>query len=466
MNLNMSKTLMAVALFVTIMVLFTAYHQVQTRSLLLPAICNSSGGYAECSLALARGKSVQSLDVTRSLANPASNEVGEQEVEVAKMCQFPDLRDNKSSDFYAVLAAMRVLIPKTFHPKFKNPCWYADFRMPLLKGRVERFYNRSIPFYDLVKFKTANDSKTLHCLPYFFIAGFPRSGTTTLYSLIGHHRQFTAPVYKEVHWLTHSKFDQTFPNNLRSVLRYIYHFDRTAEKIEQDANLVTCDASASTLWDVGVHSNDGTFECQTPLLLSYILPGAKYIVLLRDPLKRLYSEFWYYCRSDHMIKLLTRNGPRLFHQLVEKSLDLFIICKSRYSLLWCLHTWQDGVEKGRCNSVRLHASLYYLHIIKWFSVIPRKQFLFIKSEDLFDDPEKTLKEVFEFLKLSPVSDKTTLVNLLKFADNSNENVHKEYYNHSMAVLDETKLLLGNFFKPFNRKLANLLQDDRFLWDDV
>ena len=73
-------------------------------------------------------------------------------------------------------------------------------------------------------------------------------------------------------------------------MMYIYHFERAAKKIEQDVNHVTCDASASTLWDVFFLSLNQTSECQTPLFLSYILPDAKYIVVLHNPVKRLYSE--------------------------------------------------------------------------------------------------------------------------------------------------------------------------------
>ena len=75
-------------------------------------------------------------------------------------------------------------------------------------------------------------------------------------------------------------------------------------------------------------------------------------------------------------------------------------------------------------------------------------------------------KVFKFLNLPPISDQTTLDKLLKFIENSNENIHKEYHNQSIALFEETKLLLDNFFKPFNRKLANLLQDDGFLWNDA
>ena len=384
--------------------------------------------------------------------------------EVTKMCS------DKFSNFYDVLATMRVLIPTTFHPKFKNPCWYSNFRIAHLKGKEGKveFYNESAQLCDLIKFNELNEPKTLYCLPYFYIAGFPRSGTTTLYSLISHHPQFTKPVYKEVHWLTRGKFNSVFPENLKSVVRYIYHFQLAAREIEQNANLVTCDASASTLWDDFFYSPNNTFGCETPLLLSHVLPDAKYIVLLRDPLERLFSEFWYQCKSaGNRIKRLMRNGPEIFHVAVQKSLNLFITCQSHYSPLQCLHLWQKGIEKGHCGYVKLHASLYYLHIIKWLSVIPRKQFLFIKSEDLFHNPQEILEKVLEFLEMPQISNQTTVDNLiLKFTEGSNKNVHEEYRDQHATLLNETKILLGNFFQPYNYQLASLLQDTSFLWHNI
>ena len=98
---------------------------------------------------------------------------------VSTMCSFSwptDLRSDKFRDFYDVLAAMRVLIPTTFHPKFKNPCWYSNFRIPQLRGKVKNFYNEPVQLYDLMKLNKLNESRTLHCLPHFYITRFPRSG--------------------------------------------------------------------------------------------------------------------------------------------------------------------------------------------------------------------------------------------------------------------------------------------------
>ena len=75
--------------------------------------------------------------------------------------------------------------------------------------------------------------------------------------------------------------------------------------------------------------------------------------------------------------------------------------------------------------------------------------------------------MFEFLDMPLISNQATVNNLiLKFIEGSNNNIHEEYHDPCMALLNETKLLLGNFFQPYNHQLASLLQDTRFLWYDV
>ena len=69
-------------------------------------------------------------------------------------------------------------IPKVFNTSFVNPCWY-DTDMG------------------------ANGA--LRCLPYFFLAGFPKSGTTDLFYKMGIHPQILAGC-KEPHWWTRRRF--------------------------------------------------------------------------------------------------------------------------------------------------------------------------------------------------------------------------------------------------------------------
>ena len=393
----------------------------------------------------------------RSLQYSDARDLVQFKDEVALACNVPNYESGTSTAFFSLFASMRVLIPNTFLPQFKNPCWYGEYKIPFLRGNVARFYDKSTHLFDLVKFPKQNESKILHCLPYFYIVGFPRSATTTLYNMLTHHPQFQGPNHKEIHWLTHKTFELTFPDNLKSVLRYIYHFDHAAEAIKNNPKVVTCDASVSYMWDNFVHLPPSkTFGCEIPLLLSHILPNAKYVVLLRDPVERLYSEFWYYCKTDEKISLIKSNGPRVFHEIVVKFIDQFVSCQKHQSLFKCLHSW--GSNNSGCQSINLHASLYYLHIVKWLSVIPREHFFFIRSENF---TPHVMKQLFEFLGLEPISD-AMFSEVMRSIQYSNLNQHSAYHNQSL--LTETRNLLNNFLQPFNKALSNLLQDDQFLWN--
>jgi len=398
---------------------------------------------------------LHNASLPRSLQHSNAHNLVRFKEEVALACNVPNYESGTSAAFFSLFASMRVLIPNNFLPQFKNPCWYGEYMIPFLRGNVARFYDKSTRLFDLVTFPKQNESKILHCLPYFYIVGFPRSGTTTLYDILTRHPQFEGPNHKEIHWLTHNKFEKTFPDNLKSVLRYIYHFDRASEAIQRDPNIVTCDASVSYMWDNFVHlPPTKTFGCEIPLILSRILPNAKYVVLLRDPVDRLYSEFWYYCKTDEKISLIKSDGPRVFHQVVVKFIDQLVSCQKHSSLFKCLYSysWEPG-----CQAIKLHASLYYLHVVKWLSVIPREQFFFIRSENF---TSHVIKQLFEFLVLEPISD-AKFNDMMSSIEYSNLNQYTAY--HNQLLLPETRNLLNNFLQPFNKALANLLQDDQFLW---
>ena len=51
-----------------------------------------------------------------------------------------------------------------------------------------------------------NGSERLLCLPYFYLAGFPKCGTTDLYLHMTQHHHIIPTVVKEPHWWTRGRF--------------------------------------------------------------------------------------------------------------------------------------------------------------------------------------------------------------------------------------------------------------------
>ena len=130
-----------------------------------------------------------------------------------------------SACFYIVFSACftRKLWQGTFTsthflPNYRNPCW----REPLPTGNsylsnVYRTYPETRgPFKELSQRwdnlrKERDHSRTwrLRCLPYFYIAGLAKTGTTDLYRSLAEHPDVTLPMVKEPHWWTMGRIGKT-----------------------------------------------------------------------------------------------------------------------------------------------------------------------------------------------------------------------------------------------------------------
>ena len=108
---------------------------------------------------------------------------------------------------------------------------------------------------------------------------------------------------------------------------------------------------------------------------------------------------------------------------------------------------------------RAAIALYHLYIEDWFRYFPRNNFLFIKSEDYFADVRGNLKNVFSFLDLPAISKEE----LEEDVRSSPKNVGKRKERVG-GMMNSTRVMLKDFFKPHNERLAQLLGDPTFLWN--
>ena len=113
---------------------------------------------------------------------------------------------------------------------------------------------------------------------------------------------------------------------------------------------------------------------------------------------------------------------------------------------------------------RLRIGIYYLYIHDYLQIFSKDRMLFLKFEDYISNPLDTLEEkVFPFLELPPLDRKIReiLVNKLQAA-NKNGRTKREGY---VVFGDKIKTLLDNFYMPHNLKLAELLGDENFNWEN-
>ena len=345
-----------------------------------------------------------------------------------------------------IVDVIKGMLPSAYSNKTVNPCW------PVKREALW----------------------SLSCLPAFFLMGYPKCGTTELFNILSLHSQFAKPYNKEPHWWTNSKDI----NNLKSEFaRYIKWFNFPAREIKTAPNKITADCSASTVWKHLFNSDPDQFpHYSIPYIFSKIFPHAKYIVIMRDPISHLYSRFWYSCKLQGIVpRKLHENGPKVFEKLVEQHVEAMHLCMDvlrssercstlsvRRRFLRSMSTAEKHLLKDKeCGYIGFADCLYYISLKEWYRFIPHDRILYLRTEDLATDTVSVAQRMFRFLGMTEMS-KEALERGIASLGHSNSQVETHSSNLTMTPAAREKL--REFFRPYNENLADLLQDERFLWD--
>ena len=240
-------------------------------------------------------------------------------------------------------------------------------------------------------------------LPDAVILGAMKSGTSSLHHYLVQHPGVIEPLRKEVHY-----FDV---NVERGERWYRAHFGREGEP---GLNL---DSSPYYL-----------FHPAVPRRLHGLMPDAKLIVLLRDPVRRAYSHYWH--ERDKGRETLSfedaiaAEAERLGNS--EQRLGDGTLAHSRE------HQHFSYLARGR----------YAEQLDRWFAVFPRRQFLVLKFEELAREPLEALNATLDFLGLPRV------------ASVSLEPRNTRKYP---PLADATAARLREYFEPHNQRLEALLE---------
>ena len=106
-------------------------------------------------------------------------------------------------------------------------------------------------------------------------------------------------------------------------------------------------------------------------------------------------------------------------------------------------------------------SMYYVFVADWLSVFPRDQMLILHAEgDYYANRTHALDKIFQFLGVTPLKkdDMTDMEEAII------SNTAEKFIERSkIPMMNITRKLLGDFFRPHNVALSDLLNDDRFIW---
>ncbi|HEX3173616.1 MAG TPA: sulfotransferase [Solirubrobacterales bacterium] len=199
-------------------------------------------------------------------------------------------------------------------------------------------------------------------LPNFLILGAQKSGTTALfYALSKHPEVFTSPVKEPRYFADEAKAlaDAAGPGDGETKM--------TSSREEYEALF----ADAGTAMVRGEASPAYLYDADAPAKIAELVPEAKLIAILRNPVERAYSNFLY----------LVREGREPLHDFGAALAEEEQRRSSGWSTAWCYK------DKGFYGA---QAERYLRHF-------DREQIHWILYEDYNRDPETTVREVYRFL---------------------------------------------------------------------
>lgn len=336
---------------------------------------------------------------------------------------------------------------------YKNPCWH------------EALYGSH----------SSNIKFVLRCLPYFYLIGADKCGTTDLFlRLLKHPEIIKTKAYfsKETMWWAWTRFGYSvFTRGLSPThfLGYLKIFNSAITQIqarndpEDYHQCIIGDGSPNALWDFTgwnkIPQNHGLTlpKYLTPHCIHHLTPNVKLIVILRNPIDRLFSDFLFVREKHKAFKPSQRVRSREnFHVQVVNATNNLKKCIHKNSLKYCLFNKIFHLD----SFLRFEVGFYSVYLKEWFKVFPRNQFYILRSEDYRENMKKHIKNIFKFLNLTklPESD------LNKIKVGKLINTRRKDVKHVKPMFNKTRKLLKDLYQPFNNELAVLLKNDKYRWE--
>ena len=208
--------------------------------------------------------------------------------------------------------------------------------------------------------------------PSFLICGGQRCGTTSLYrALAAHPAVLKAVLHKGVHY-----FDTSYH---RGMAWYRAHFalQRTGDKITQKYGVPAQTFESSPYY---------MYHPQAAARVARDLPGAKLVVLVRDPVERAYSQHHHevargFEQEREFGNALALEAARLHRQEERLAQD-----PEYYSFAHQHHAYRARGEYARyLGGMAQHVGRERIHVVE--------------SERFFARPDEVYDEVLDFLRL-------------------------------------------------------------------
>lgn len=198
-------------------------------------------------------------------------------------------------------------------------------------------------------------------LPHFLVVGTQKGGTTSLHHLLSRHPGIFLPTVKEVHY-----FSQHFQQSRQW---YADHYHRA------QPGQVRGDITPFYL-----------FHAAVPARIRSVLPRARLVALLRDPVERTLSQYFHARRHGYedldLASALEAEEERI------RGADAVVSAADGFHYSYQKHTY-------------LSRSRYDEQLQRYLKYFPKRQLLVMRSEDLFNRLEQCWDPLLRFIGAEP-----------------------------------------------------------------
>lgn len=204
-------------------------------------------------------------------------------------------------------------------------------------------------------------------LPDFLVIGAQRCGTSSLYTYLGRHPGVVPSLRKEVEYFS-TRFGE-------GEGWYRAHFPLRARLAASGLR-----GSRSQTFEA---TPDYLLDPRAPVRAAELLPGAKIVVLVRDPVARAYSQYMHNRRLGHepltFLEALDQEPSRIDGEFDRMRSDPVYDAKPLRRFGY--------VTRG----------MYADQLELWQAQYPAEQIRVIQTEALFNDTAATFDEILDFL---------------------------------------------------------------------
>jgi hypothetical protein len=254
-------------------------------------------------------------------------------------------------------------------------------------------------------------------LPDFLVLGTKRGGSTSAWRYLIQHPQVMPMVTRWEH--------------LKSPHYFYWHYDRGLDWYRGHFPSVAARHAAQRRLGQRVITGESSpyylFDPRVPARVARDLPEARFIVLLRDPVKRAYSHYWE--RVDNEVEPLTfaqalaAEPARVSGELERMAADPYYYSRR--------HDWYTYRERG----------IYAPQLERWFEAVGRDRMMIMISEDMYRSPQPAMDDMARFLGIEPTA-------IPAF--------ERHNYRPAEPMDADVQAELREFYRPHNAALATLL----------